>query len=804
MSKDLRFAWRMISTHRWFSAAVIATIALGIGLNTMVFTLVNAVLFKPVAVQGGKRLVAILNEKHTGRNSETGVSYPDFRDYRTQASSLESLEATTGEEAVLSEQGNPPQAFSMERVTSGLFHMLHTSPALGRSFTTSDDRPGAEPVILLGYGIWKDRYAKDPNIAGHVVRLNGKPATIIGVMPEGFKFPSNQDLWTPLVSTADLEKRSERPLSLYGMLKPGVRLSQATAELHAIAERLAGQYPDTNKDVDVLVLTFHERFNGGPIRAVFLLMLAAVGFVLLIACANVANMMLSHAMTRRSEISIRAAMGASPWHIVRQLLIESVLLSTIGGVLGLALAAWGIHSFDLVTQDVGKPYWIVFRMDYTVFAYFAALCTGSGLLFGLFPALRASRVDLSSALKDGTRSAGTHRGGRLSSGLVVFQFAATVVLLSGAGVFVRAILDAQKLNPIVPADQLLTARIRLPESRYPDAASRVRFHERLQPLLKAIPGVTQVAMGSDLPGMGSGSRGIEIQDTPLGDPAKAPSADVVAAWPGYFTTVDVPILAGRDFNDLDGTPGHRVAIVSREFADRFWPRQQSLGKRFRLVNTDKPTEGNEWFSVVGVSAKIVQNPGSNQPNPLLYLPYRQEAYQSAVLVLRSPGPASQTSAVRAAVQSLDQDLPLSEVRTLTAAIERAQWYLWVFGTLFSVFAVIALVMAAIGIYAVLSQATAQRTREIGVRMALGATSAKILRMVLARGAVQLGIGLTLGLLAAFPGTRLLTSLPLGVSSTDPAIFTGVSVLLTVVGLFASWLPAQRAAALEPVSALREE
>jgi len=809
MTRDLRFALRMISSHRWFSAAIVATLALGIGLNTMVFTLVNAALFKPVPVPGGARLVAILDRdlsQSNNRNNRTGVSYPDFRDYRAQSSTFEALEAATGEGAILSERGNPPQSYNMDRVSSGIFKMLHMPPILGRGFLPSDDKPGAAPVVLLGYGVWKDRYGGSPDVAGRVVNVNGKPATIVGVMPEGFKFPNNQDLWMPLVPTAELAKRSNRSLQIFGILKRGATITQAGAELESIAHRLAAEYPDSDKNIGALVQTFQERYNGGPIKLVFLLMLAAVGCVLLIACANVANMMLSRVLGRQREISIRVAIGASRWQVIRQLLIESMVLSVLGGVIGLGLSALGVHWFDLGTRNVGKPYWVLFTMDYRVFGYFAGMCVLSGLLFGLAPALRSSRVDLNSALKEGARSVATQHGGRLSGVLVVLQFALTVVLLTGAGIFVRGFLAYQSLNLWVPANHILTGIVRLPQEHYATPDVRRHFFEQLLPRLKAIPGVTHVALGTNLPGMGAGDRHIEVEGAPVTDSAHAPSAAVLVQSPGYFAAINMPILRGRDFNDLDGGPGRQSAIVSKEFAERYWPKQAAIGKRFRFYDrVDNKDKLGEWISVIGVSADIVQEPQEAAPNPLLFLPYRQEGYDSMFLLVRSTGnPASATSAVRAAVQSLDQDLPLFEVRTLSEAIEHQQWYIRLFGTLFFGFAMIALVMAAVGIYAVIAQATSSRTREIGVRMALGATSRNILGLVLTRGLKQLIAGLALGLAAAFPAARLLSSLQLRVSPSDPVVFVTVSLLLAAVGLFACWLPARRAAALNPVNAIRYE
>jgi predicted permease len=801
MAHDLRFALRMISSHRWFSAAVVATLALGLGLNTMVFTLVNAALFKPVPVPGGAHLVAIRNQSRAKPDDEMRISYPDFREYRSQAASLQALEAASDEGGTLGERGNPPQAYQMEHASAGIFEMLHIRPVLGRGFLPSDDQPGAEPVLLIGYGIWSERYASSPSVIGRQVRVNQKPAIIIGVMPRGFKFPTNVDMWMPLVETPELDKRSNHPLQLFGMLKPGTTIAQAGIEMNGIAHRLAVQNPDTNKDLGIAVETFHQRYNGGSIRMVFILMLAAVGFVLLIACANVANMTLSRALGRQREISIRAALGASRWRLIRQLLIESLLLSALGGLIGLALAVAGVHWFDLSSRNVGKPYWVQFDMDYAVFAYFAALCILSGLLFGLAPALRTSaRSELNAALKDGARSVGKHRGGRLAGTLVVLQFALTLVLLTGAGVFVHSIVANVSVNRSVPASQLTSARIDLPEQHYPDSDARQRFYDQLLPRIQAIPGVTHVALISNLPGLGSANREVDLEhSTPLKQ-GQRPSVDLVVQSPGYFDTIDLPLLRGRDFNASDGIAEHKAAILSRDAAQRLWPGQIAVGKRFRFYD-DKDKAG-DWITVVGVSGDIVQDLNERLPRPLLFLPLRQEGWNGMALAVRSGN--DPTAAIRSAVQDLDQDLPLREVSTLTEEVNHQQWFLRLFGKLFSGFALIALLMASVGIYAVLAQATGARTQEIGVRMALGASARNILTLVMARGLWQILAGLALGIAAAIPATRLMSSLNLSVSASDPMVFLAVGLLLTVVGLFACWLPARRAAALDPVKAIRYE
>jgi predicted permease len=798
VSQDVRYAVRGVLTHRWFSAAIVATLALGIGLNTMVCTLVNAVLLKPVPVPNGDRLTTVMERNLVRDEGSLPFSYPDFQDYRTQATSFKFFEGTTQEDGVLSEPGNAPQRYQLDRATAGIFSMIQTRALLGRAFLPVDEQPGAAPVVVIGYKVWHERYAGLPSIIGRQVQVNGHPATIIGVMPKDFRFPHGVDLWMPLVPTQDLARRDNRILQGYAILRRGVTLRMAGAELDGIASRIASQFP-VDKELGVSVLTFQQRFNGGGIRVAFLLMLAAVGIVLLIACADVANMMLSRSLDRQREMSIRTALGASRWRVVRQLLIESMVLSTLGGILGLALAAGGIHWFDLVTTGI-RPDWIRFTMNFPVFGYFAGLCILSGLLFGIAPAMRSSKTNLVDMLKDGAHNMGRHRGGWLSSALVVFQFALTLVLLTGAGIFVRSLLDQLAVNPFIPASQVTTARLHLPEERYKDNDARIHFFDQLLPRLRSIPGVERAAIASSAPGLGAANEQIELEHFPMANPAQRPWISFVAQSPGYLDTIHLPMLQGRDFNETDGTSNHEAAVLTRDAAARFWPGQNPIGKRFRLFDDkNKPTP---WITVVGISANIVQELQENQPKPVLFLPYRQEGWDNMALIVEAA--ADPLQSMRKTVQSLDGQLPLSEPFRLKDAVEERIWFLRVFGRVFLTFALIAMLMASVGIYAVIAHATSSRTQEIGVRIALGATMRSILLLVMRRGLWQIGIGLAVGLAVALPFSHMVASMPMGGLRSDPTVVLAVALVLALVGLFACWLPARRATGLDPVKAIRYE
>lgn len=804
MLQDVRYAFRMIRQQPWFSAAIVGTLALGIGVNTTVFTLVNGVMFKPLPFPGGERLVMVEERKAGEERGSRNVAYGDWRDYKAAATSFERLEAFQGMSMTVSEQGNPPEQYRGGRVTSGLFAMLQMQPVLGRAFHAADERPGAEAVVMLGYGVWKDRYGLDRNVIGRSVRAAGKSAVIVGVMPEGFKFPSNEDLWMPAVPDEQMEKRTARDFQMMGILRPGASIAGASADLSVVAKRLQEQYPDTHKDYGIVVKTFHEAMNGGPIRLVFLLMMGAVGFVLLIACANVANMLLGRAIGREREIAIRLAMGATTGRIIRQLLVESVLLSLGGGLLGLGLATVGVGAFAQAVENVGKPYWVVFSMDYVVFSYFAVVSVFAGILFGLAPAVQAARADVNGSLKEGSKSAGGVRTGYFSGALVVMQFALAVVLLSGAGLMMRSFVAAQNEFAGIQGERILHARVSLPDSRYGTAEARRQFFDRLLPRLAALPGVEAVAMTSSAPGEGGGGQRFELADRPTPEPERRPAANAQTASPGYFGLLGLGVVQGRDFESSDGQAGKETALVSRLFVAKHFPQMSPLGQKVRFFGADQKPEA--WLTIVGVVPDVRQpNADGSGQDPVVIVPHRLDGSGFMAIMLRTRGnPAGLSTAVRREVQQLDDLLPLFSVEPLAETMARSRWHLRVFGAVFGIFAVIALGLAAVGIYAVIAHATGRRTREIGIRLALGATGGSILRDVLRRGLVQLGLGLAVGVSGAWLACRLMGRLLFGVSADDPTTYLGVAGVLLLAGVAACLAPALKAARLDPLVALRQE
>jgi putative ABC transport system permease protein len=732
-----------------------------------------------------------------GRGSG-GLSFPDYRDFCEQVKSFDDLGASTRNRANLSDDRNAPESYGYARITANGFRAIGQAPILGRAFIDEDERPGAEPVAVLTFALWEQRYGQDASLIGRKIRIDSVPTTVIGVMPKGLSFPPETDFWQSLVPDGK-EKREDRYLSVFGKLAPGVSLSHAQAEVTTVARRLAAQYPDTNKDIQVSIQRFTDISLKGHIRTVFLVLLGAVGFVLLIACANVANLMLARAVGRAREISIRAALGAGRWRVIRQLLIESLLISTAGGLIGWVIALWGIRTFDAAVIPTGKPLWIDFSMDYRALAYLAVISIGTSLLFGLAPALRLARMDVSSALKDGGRGAGTGLRSRYLSGiLVVTEMSLAVVLLAGAGLMIRSFLFAYTRPMGANTAGILTMRLELPESRYGKPEQQLSFERSLTERLKAVPGIENAAVVSIIPGAGSSSVSYEPEGAAV-DIQRRPSANKIVVGDGFFEILQVVARRGRMIVSETGPP---EVIVNQTFANKCWPGADPVGRRLRLI---RGAVAGPWKTVAGVIPDILPSPQRTDPDPVIYVPFRQEPQTWMGVLMRSRiPPASLGQAFRDELKALDPDLPVRDLRTLDDQIALGRWPLRVFGVMFAIFASIALLLATVGLYAVVSYGVNQRSREIGIRVALGASSVRILGMVFSHSLRQLGMGMGIGLAAAFGITRVLAALLVGVSPTDTLTFTLVALVLFAAAMIGCAVPARRAIRVDPAVALRDE
>lgn len=800
--RDLRYSLRGLRKAKGFAAVAVLTLAVGIGVNAAVFTITNAVLFKGFPFADSGRIV-YLGSKNLRRVDSTWgpVSYPDLLDWREASKSFTGLAAALGGQQLLDDGTALPDVHLFTRITSNTFQLIGQKPILGRDFTPADEVQGAPQVTILNYGFWESRYGRDKSVIGRAVRMNGILTTIVGVMPQGFTFPLNVDFWVALGPRAETQKREARNLLVFGKLAEGSTLESARAEMQTISGNLQKEYPLTNQGFSPVVLTYNEFYVGPRVTAIFLAMLFAVAFVLLIACGNVANLLLARGLSRTREISIRLALGSSRWALVRQLLVESLLLSVAGGLLGWLIAYWGVRIFDSATAQY-RPKWTVFTMDVRVVLYLAAITVATGILFGLAPALRLTKIDVNSTLKDGGH--GTSAGGhskRLSAVLVVSEMAIAIVLLAGAGLMIRSFLNIYRAALGVTTTNVLSIQVGLPQARYGKPSDQIAYFDRLLPRLAALPGVDSVALGAPPTG-GSQPFPYELEGSPS-DERHRPSLSVVVVSPDYFRVLRVGLLEGRAFTDEDGRTGPPVVIVNRQFAGNAWQGQDPIGKRLQLFDggTAEP-----WVTVVGVVPNIVQNDVSpRQIDPLIYLPYRQKPAPIMNLLAKTMvPPAKLLNPFRQEALALDSAIPVTQMLTLDERLARNSWVYRVTGTLFVVFAVVALLLASVGLYAVMAHSVGQRTQEIGVRMAMGASAADVLRLVFQNGMRQVLIGLAIGLVVALGATRILKAALVQVSPADPVTFIFAAAVLIAAGILGCLLPARRAVRVDPVFALRHE
>ncbi|MGI8481605.1 MAG: ABC transporter permease [Chthoniobacterales bacterium] len=820
MLNDIRYGIRQLLKNPGFTIIAVLTLAIGIGANTAIFSVVNALLLKPLPFPQPDQLVAVgmTDARQKGTQSElNALSYPDFFDYREQNRTLANIAAFRDRAfALTSEEG----AISLRgvKVTADFFDVLGIKPLMGRTFLRADEQPGGGPggfKVVIGYDFWRKHFGGDANVLGRTVELDRRQHTVIGVMPAGFQFPIQtdpmqfyvtiaEDAANPDGSKPQTEQRGAHSLQSIARLKSGVTIEQAQADLSALAATLEKQYPDTNSYFGVVFRPLREDLIG-DVRTALYVLFGAVICVLLIANANVANLLLARASVRGKEIALRAAMGASRGRIIRQLLTESVLLSAIGGALGLLIAQWGTEALiAAVPQNI--PRISTIELDAPVLAFTFLVSLATGVIFGLVPAWQASHVDLNSSLKSGTRTGGGgERKGRLRNGLVMAEVALALVLLVCAGLLIQSFARLGRVQPGLRTERLLTARIALPDIAYPKNQNIIAFFDQLLLRIRALPGVESASAIVPLPLSGGNMvTSFDAEEHPLPD-GQRPGAPVRMIGTDYFKTMGISLRQGRVFDERERFDSAPVVIVNERFANKFFPGQNVIGKRIK-PGMGADDSGEKMREIVGVVGNVKHLSLKNDDSPEMYLPRTQIPFNIMSLVVRTSvsNPNALTPALRRELASLDGTIPLTSVRIFDEYISRSLARPRFNALLLSIFAGTALLLTAIGIYGVMAYSVAQRTNEIGIRIALGAAQSSIFRLIVGQAMAIVGVSIVVGLAGAFAATRLLNSLLFGVGAWDPLTFISIVLLVSVVAFLAAWLPARRAATVDPIVALRAE
>jgi len=809
--RDLSYGRRMLLKRPGLTLIAIVTLGLGIGANTAIFSLVNTVLLRPLPVDRPEQLVALNSLSPTGEKNVPTLSYPNYRDFRDRNDVLSGLLCYRFAPISLSNNGVNERMWSY-LASGNYFDVLGVKPALGRFFTQDDDKvPGANPVTVITYNCWQKRFGGAPDVVGNTVLINGRSFTIIGVAPRGFngsEISYIPEMWFPMMMLSQiepgndyLESRDSANFFVQGRIKDGVTMQQAESGLKTIAAQLESEYPNENENRTIALSPpgLFGAFMRGPIVGFAGVLMAVVGLVLLLACTNLANLLLARATERRKEIAIRLAIGASRSRLIRQLITESILLATVGGALGLMLAYWLVDAMMAFKPPMDIPLSTELHIDYRVLLFTAAVSLITGVVFGLLPALQATNPDLVPALKDET-SIGGYRRSWLRNGLVVFQVSLSLLLLICAGLVLRGLQRAQLLNPGFVAHHAIEMSFDLALQGY-DAPRMKQFKRELIERVSAIPGVEYAGLSNFVPlSMNINTNNIYVEGAPEERGGNVPQAMTSNASPGFVPALGAELLEGRDFTEQDGDTRQRAAIVNETFARRFWPGESALGKRFSMDGS-----GGPWIEVIGVMRDGKYFSLSEEATPFVYLNLRPGNGGYLTLIVRtSSEPRTVIGALRGEFQQLDANLPVYSVRTMTEHMALSLFPARVAAVLLGSFGLLALILAAIGIFGVMSYAVSQRTREIGIRMALGANPGGILRLVVGQGLKLIVVGLGIGLAAAFAGTRLMSSLLYGVSATDSITFALIALLLTGVALIACYLPARRATKVDPMIALRYE
>ena len=804
LRQDVRYALRTLGRSRAFAISAVVCLALGIGVNTAVFSLVNAILLRPFGFADADRVVRVYASNPRQGLRDWGVSPADYWEWKEGSRSLADLAALRGSSFALAGSDADAERVEGMLATPNLFGMLGVAPMLGRLPTADEGRQGSAPVVLLSHALWERRFESDRSVVGSGVLLNGVPHTVIGVMPVGMRFPETAQLWVPSIPDRT-ESRGARYLWAIGRLAPGATVDGAQRELAAIAERAAAEHPATNVGWTTAVRTFRDDAVDGQLRAMLALMSAAVGFVLLIACANVANLLLARAAARGRELAVRAALGGARRRLVRQMLTESVIVALAGGALGVFVAVWWLDAM-LASIPEELPYWLQVTLDGRVLAFTAAASVLTGLVFGALPALRASRPDLQTMLKQGGRSDAGTGGGRLRGALVAGEIALAVMLVTAATLMARGFLAVGAADAGFDTRGMLTLRTFMAGQRYDSVAPRAAYLADLARRIEAVPGVRGAAATSALPTDDGGPLTVLDVD---GRPKANAGEELIVTWygstAGFFDVLGRPLLAGREFTDEESAGGGApVVVLGEALAERLFPGGRALGQRVRLAEVSDST----WFTVVGVAPNLLyEEVGEETPQSRLqvHLPFGRTPRRVMVVMVRADGaPAAVAGPVRAAVRAADPTLPAFDVRTMEEVRRYTTWPHRVFSATFASFAIIALVLAAVGVYGVMSYHVSQRVRAIGVRLALGASPAAVLREVLRHGLVLAVGGIAVGLVGALAVGRAMAGVLYGVGSTDAVVLLGVPLVLGGIALLACYLPARRATRIDPLLALRSE
>jgi putative ABC transport system permease protein len=806
--QDFRYGVRMLVKKPGFTLVAVLALALGIGANSAIFSVVNAVLLRPLPFAEPERLVQLWATNAKRGQTSAPTSYLNFVDWRDQNRVFDAVAAYSGASAAFT-YGEMPEQLEGVGATADLFNVLAAQPLLGRALSPEDERPNAR-VVVLSHSLWQRRFNADPKIVGQQVRFDGESTTVIGVMPKGFAFPlddDNPEFWVPLDPEQAFNKeRGANYLKVIARLKTGTTLEQAQAEMETIGRRLEQEYPDKNAGKGIRLVSMHEDVVKA-IRPALLVLLSAVGFVLLIACANVANLLLARASSRSREIAIRTALGASRARIIRQLLTESLLLSIVGGAAGLLLALWGVDVLSAAipaniprVKDVG--------LDTSVLVFTMGISLLTGILFGLAPALQASKPDFNEALKEGGRGSteGFSRN-RVRSLLVISEVALSLVLLIGAGLMIKSFVQLLNVKPGFEPEHVLTANISLPPAKYPDVEKQSAFYQQVTERVRALPGIDSAGTVSPLPLSGSFIQNlVTIEGRPPLAPGEKPITNTRIISPDYLRAMGIPLQRGRNFTEHDDKDAPDVFLVNETFVRRFFPGEDPIGKRIKVSIRPSPDKPDANGEIVGVVGDVKHQSLDKEAGPEAYVPAMKfaEGYMTVVARAASSDPAQLTSALRGAVQQVDPDQPVFDIQTmkqvLAESVARQRFNMLLLG----LFAGIALLLAAVGIFGVMNYSVSQRTHEIGIRMALGAQTRDILKMVVGQGMILTFIGVVLGLVAAYFLTRVMSGLLYGVSTTDPLTFAGVSGLLVAAALLACYIPARRATKVDPMIALRYE